>query len=134
MTKLSEIEGIGETYAAKLEACGVSSQQELLELGAIPSGRKKLADQSGISSKLILKWINRADLARVKGIGGEYADLLECTGIDTVPELARRNPDNLHKKLSDVNNEKKLVRSMPSSSMVAGWVQQAKGLGRAIDY
>ena len=116
MTKLSEIEGIGETYAAKLEACGVSSQQELLELGAIPSGRKKLADQSGISSKLILKWINRADLARVKGIGGEYADLLECTGIDTVPELARRNPDNLHKKLSDVNNEKKLVRSMPSSS------------------
>ena len=88
----------------------------------------------GISSKLILKWINRADLARVKGIGGEYADLLECAGVDTVPELGQCNAANLHAKMVEVNEEKKLVRSMPSDSQVAKWVEQGKGMDRAIHY
>ncbi|MAT93905.1 MAG: ferredoxin [Halioglobus sp.] len=134
MTKLSDIEGIGNKYAEQLKACGVATQQQLLEQGSTPAARKKLAEQSGISPKLILKWINRADLARIRGIGGEYADLLENAGIDTVPELAQRKPENLHKKLLEINEEKKLVRSTPNGSMVANWVEQAKGLDRAIHY
>lgn len=134
MTKLSEIEGIGEKYAEKLKACGVTTQAKLLEQGSKPAGRKKLIKESGISDKLILKWINRADLARVKGIGGEYADLLECAGVDTVPELAQRNAKNLHAKMEEVNAAKKLVRSMPSDSMVTKWVAQAKTMERAIHY
>ena len=134
MAKLSEIEGIGETYAEKLKAAGVTSQAKLLETGGTPAGRKKLISESGISDKLILKWINRADLARVKGIGGEYADLLECAGVDTVPELAQRNANNLHAKMEEVNQAKKLVRSMPSASMVTTWVAQAKTMDRAIHY
>ena len=134
MTKLSEIEGIGEKYAAKLKACGVSTQAQLLEKGDKPAGRKTLVSASGISDKLILKWINRADLARVSGIGGEYADLLECAGVDTVPELARRNATNLHAAMAAVNEAKKLVRSLPSPSMVSGWITQAKGMSRAIHY
>lgn len=134
MTKLSDIEGIGEKYAEKLKICGIATQEQLLKQGGTPAGRKKLIDDSGISDKLVLKWINRADLARVKGIGGEYADLLECSGVDTVPELAQRNSANLHAKMAEVNESKKLVRSLPSETMVSNWVEQAKGMDRAIHY
>jgi len=134
MAKLSEIEGIGDVNAEKLQACGVTTQEQLLEQGGSPAGRAKLIEASGISDKLILKWINRADLARIKGIGGEYADLLESAGVDTVPELAQRNAANLHAKLAEVNDEKKLVRSLPTADMVAGWVEQAGTLPRAIHY
>ena len=134
MTKLSDIEGIGDAYAAKLADCGCASQARLLEMGGTAKGRQALAEGTGISATLISKWVNRADLARVKGIGGEYADLLECAGVDTVPELAQRNPANLHAKLAEVNEEKKLVRALPSEKQVADWVVQAKGMERAVHY
>lgn len=134
MAKLSSIEGIGEIFANKLKACGVTTQEKLLEKGGTPAGRKALIEESGVSDKLILKWINRADLARVKGIGGEYADLLECAGVDTVPELAQRNAANLYTKLEEVNEEKKLVRSLPTASGVEKWIELAKDLDRAIHY
>jgi predicted flap endonuclease-1-like 5' DNA nuclease len=134
MTKLTDVEGIGETYAAKLIECGCATQEALLKMGGQPAGRKQLITDTGISDKLILKWINRADLARIKGVGGEYADLLEASGVDTVPELAQRNAANLHAKMAEVNDSKKLVRSLPTESAVAGWVDQAIGLDRAIFY
>ena len=134
MTKLTDVEGIGATYAKKLVDCGVTTQEALLEKGCTPAGRKALTKDSGISAKLISKWVNRADLARVKGIGSEYADLLECAGVDTVPELAQRNAANLHEKLSEVNAKKKLVRSMPTEAAVTKWVSQAKTMGRKIKY
>ena len=133
--KLAEIEGIGTTYAAKLQEAGVASQEGLLEAGGTKKGRKELEDKSGISGKLLLKWINRADLARVKGIGEEYADLLELAGVDTVPELSQRKAENLHKKLVEVAAENKnAVRRVPSESEVTKWVAQAKELPRAISY
>ena len=133
--KLVEIQGIGATHAGKLEAIGVPSQEALLEAGATPKGRKELAEKTGISGKLILKWINRADLARVKGIGEQYADLLELAGVDTVPELAQRKPENLHQKLVELAAERKnLVRRVPSASEVGKWVALAKELPRAVSY
>ena len=132
--KLVEIEGIGKTYAVKLETAGIGSQEQLLEAGASPKGRKDLAAKSGISGKLLLKWINRADLARVKGIGEEYADLLELAGVDTVPELAQRNATNLHQKLADQNEAQKVVRRVPSLAEVEKWIAAAKDLPRAIHY
>ncbi|PCJ91375.1 MAG: ferredoxin [Porticoccaceae bacterium] len=134
MTKLTDVEGIGEVYAGKLVGCGLMTQEQLLDLGATVLGRRTISEESGISSKLILNWVNRADLARVKGVGSEYADLLECSGVDTVPELAQRNPLNLHNKMVEVNEEKKLVRSLPSVNQVTDWVEQAKMLGRVIHY
>jgi predicted flap endonuclease-1-like 5' DNA nuclease len=134
MSKLSEIEGIGETYETKLKACGVTSVAGLLEKGATKKGRSELAEQSGITEKLILKWTNHADLARVKGVGGEYAELLEAAGVDTVPELAQRKPENLLAKMTEVNEEKKLVRRLPTVAQVEGWVEQAKALPRVITH
>ena len=133
--KLVDIEGVGASYAAKFEEIGIKKQDQLLAAGASPAGRKDLEAKTGISGKLILKWLNRADLARVKGIGEEYADLLELAGVDTVPELTQRNAANLHTKLLEVAEEKKnVVRRPPSQSEVEKWVEQAKGMPRALTY
>jgi predicted flap endonuclease-1-like 5' DNA nuclease len=134
MAKLAEIEGIGEVYAQKLEAAGVSSIEKLLEAGASKKGREDLSAKTGVSEKLILEWVNRADLARIKGVGSEFADLLEAAGVDTVPELAQRNAENLAAKLAEINEEKKLTRRVPSASEVADWVEQAKKLPRIVTH
>ncbi len=93
-----------------------------------------MAAKCDISEKLVLKWANRADLARIKGVSTQYADLLECAGVDTVPELAQRVPANLHAKMASVNEEKNLVRKVPSESQVEDWVSQAKALPRVLNY
>ena len=134
MTRIQEIEGIGPVYAGKLAELGIETVEALLERGASPKGRKDLVEATAISAKLILKWVNRADLARVKGVGEEYADLLELAGVDTVPELAQRNPQNLHQKMIEINDERQVVRRAPSLSAVQGWVANAKELGRVITY
>ena len=134
MAKLVDIEGIGEKYAAKLAEGGIKTQADLLKAGQDPKGRKAVAEASGLSEKLILKWVNRADLARIKGIGEEYADLLESSGVDTVPDLATRNPANLHAKMTEVNGEKKLVRALPRLDQVENWVKEAKTMDRAVHY
>lgn len=134
MSKLSIIEGIGETYETKLEAAGVKSIEALLDTCATKKGRTELAEKTGISEKLILKWANHADLARIKGIGGEYAELLEAAGVDTVPELATRKAENLFKKMQEINDAKALVRKMPTETQVADWVKQAGALPRILQY
>ena len=134
MAKLTTVEGIGEVYAQKLKEAGIETTEALLEKGASRRGRREIAQQTGISETLILKWVNHVDLFRVKGIGEEYADLLEAAGVDTVPELAQRNPENLYRKLAEVNEAKKLVRQLPSQAQVADWVEQAKQLPRVITH
>ena len=134
MTKLIDIEGVGPAYAAKLQKAGVRSTESLLARGGTPAGRKEIAAKSGVSDALILEWVNHVDLFRIKGIGQEYADLLEAAGVDTVPELAQRNPEQLHAKLLTANAAKKLVRRPPGFSQVRNWIQQAKKLPRMVSY
>lgn len=134
MSKLSMIEGIGESYEVKLKDAGIKTVEGLLKACATKKDRDSLAKESGIGEKLILKWANHADLFRIKGIGGEYAELLEAAGVDTVPELAKRKPVNLLAKILEVNNAKKLVRKTPSQSQLEDWVQQAAELPRALEY
>lgn len=128
------IEGIGETYAKKLKDIGIKTVSDLLKAGAKESDRKKLAKAIGVSQKRVLEWVNRADLFRVPGIGEEYSDLLEQAGVDTVMELAQRNPDNLYEKLVEVNEKKNLVRRLPTKKQVANWIQAAKKLKRVVEY
>ena len=134
MANLLRVEGIGEVYAQKLSDAGIKKTNALLKQGATPKGRKEIAENSGISETLILEWVNHVDLFRIKGVFEEYADLLEEAGVDTVVELAQRNPANLYNKLVEVNEQKKLVRQLPGKSQVENWVAQAKQLDRAVFY
>lgn len=134
MAKIIDIEGIGPVYAEKFQSIGIRSVAQLLKAGAQPKGRQELADKTGISKDLILEWVNHADLYRIKGVAEEYSDLLEEAGVDTVVELATRNPENLYKKIIETNQEKKIVRRPPSPKMVEDWITQAKDMPRAVFY
>lgn len=134
MSKLSAIEGIGQKYSEKLEAIGIRSTEQLLEVAGTKKGRKEVATKAEVSEKMLLDWVNRADLFRIKGIGSQYADLLESAGVDSVPELAQRNPENLLLKLQEVNDAKRLVRAMPYLKQVKKWVVRAKDLPKAVSH
>lgn len=134
MTSLKLIEGIGEVYAKKLGEAGIRSTDALLTRGATRKGRKELQEATGIGNKLILEWVNHADLFRVKGIGGQYSDLLEEAGVDTIPELAQRNAAALTVKMRQVNDQKNLVNRPPSEKMVAEWIAAAKRMKRVVEY
>jgi len=132
--KIEELEGIGPLLGEKLKSAGVKNTDDLLEHAKTPRQRATLAEKSGISETQILKFANMADLFRVKGIGSEYSELLEAAGVDTVPELARRNAENLTAKMAEVNEAKKLVRRVPTLSEVEKWIEYAKDLPRALEY
>lgn len=132
--KIEQIEGIGEAYAKKLEAAGVKTTDDLLKTCASKSGRAKLAEETGITEKLILKWTNHADLFRIKGVAGQFAELLEAAGVDTVKEFRHRVAANLQPKLVEVNDAKNLCNRVPSVTEVEKMIAQAKELEPIITY
>lgn len=136
MATITDIEGIGGAYAAKLRKAGIRTTEALLKAGGTRKGRKELAEAAGVSAKVLLEWVNRADLFRVKGIGRQYSDLLEAAGVDTVMELANRKPEALLEALAKANSKggKRLVKQLPALNLVKAWVKSAKTLPRAVEY
>jgi predicted flap endonuclease-1-like 5' DNA nuclease len=132
--KIVEIEGIGPAFAEKLAAVGVDTAEELLEKGGSAKGRDELAEATGISSKLVMTWVNHADLMRITGVGPQYAELLEASGVDSVPELGQRKAANLAAKMAEVNEEKNLVNRVPSEAEVERWIDEAKTLPKAVHH
>ena len=132
--KIIDIQGIGPAYAEKLEAAGIKKSNELLEKGKTAKGRKELADETGISSKLILTWVNHCDLYRINGVGPQFAELLEASGVDTVKEFAHRNAENLVAKMNEVNEKEHRTRRVPSVAEVQKMIDQAKELPCVVTY
>ena len=132
--RIEDVEGIGPVYASKLNAAGVKTDTDMLDMAGSAKGRAELAARTGISAALILKWANHVDLMRISGVGPQYAELLEAAGVDTVRELAQRNAANLTVKLADVNAQKNLAGTSPAEAQVADWIGQAKNLGPMISY
>jgi predicted flap endonuclease-1-like 5' DNA nuclease len=132
--KIDEIEGIGPSYREKLQAAGIKTTDDLLSHCAKPAGRKKVCENTGLSEKHILGWTNMADLMRVSGIGRQYAELLEASGVDTIKELRNRNAENLAAKMNEVNAKKKLAKATPAKSVVEDWIAQAKKTDPMIEY
>lgn len=132
--KIEEIEGIGAAYADKLQAAGINTTEKLLEKGATRKGRDEIAEATGISGKLILKWVNHADLFRIKGVAGQFAELLEAAGVDTVKEFRHRVAANLQPKLVEVNEAKNLCNRVPSVAELEKMIDQAKELDPIVTY
>ncbi len=132
--KIIDVEGIGPVYAEKLIAAGIKDIETLLEKCAKPAGRKALAEETEISSKLILTWTNHADLMRIDGVGPQFSELLEAAGVDTVKELKHRVPANLKEKLDEINEKKNLVNRVPALSEVERMIEQAKELPAVMEY
>lgn len=133
MVSIKQIAGIGEISARKLAWAGIESADELLERGATARGRRKIAGETGLSSKRILDWVNHVDLFRISGVGEDYAVLLEDAGVNTVAELARRDPERLRQILESVNDEKSIVKRLPSVDRLSEWIKEAQKLPRKVE-
>jgi predicted flap endonuclease-1-like 5' DNA nuclease len=131
---IQEVEGIGPKYAELLKQQGIDTTTRLLEIGCTRPGRKELAEKTSINEASILKWVNMCDLFRIKGVAGQFAELLEGAGVDTVKELRKRNADNLALQMSEVNEAKHLCKTTPSARTVTGWIQQAKSMEPMVTY
>ncbi|MCR4680138.1 MAG: DUF4332 domain-containing protein [Bacteroidales bacterium] len=132
--KIEQIEGVGDIYAAKLNEVGIKTTDDLLAKCAKKAGRVKLAEETGISEKLVLRWSNHADLFRIKGVAGQFAELLEAAGVDTVKEFRHRVAANLQPKLEEVNAAKNLCNRVPSVKEVEKMIDQAKNLDPLMEY
>jgi predicted flap endonuclease-1-like 5' DNA nuclease len=134
MANIQDIEGIGPAFGEKLEAAGIKTVETLLEQGASAAGRKAIEEKTGIDGGKILTWVNHADLFRIKGVAGQFSELLEASGVDTVSELAQRNAANLTAKMAEVNTEKNLANRAPSESEVEKWIEEAKSLPKIVTH
>ncbi|HBR98402.1 MAG TPA: DUF4332 domain-containing protein [Gammaproteobacteria bacterium] len=132
--RITDVEGIGKKWAQALSTASITNTDQLLESGATRAGRGKLAKETGLSEAQILKWVNMCDLFRIKGIAGQYAELLEAAGVDTVKELRTRNAENLAAKMKAVNDDKNLTRQVPGVNAVANWIDQAQDLPPKVTY
>ena len=134
MDDLEKLQGISTAQIDKLHKAGIRGLETLLVKGSTVQGRSELAGKTRISVNRIMNWVHRADLMRVKGIGSEYADLLEVAGVDTIRELRRRNPSNLLETLIVLNTRKRLVRRLPTEGMVSAWIEEAKVVDPVVAY
>jgi predicted flap endonuclease-1-like 5' DNA nuclease len=133
--KIEEVEGIGPVFGEKLRAAGVESVDDLLAKGASRGGRAALVEATGIDGGKILEWVNHADLMRIKGVGSQYADLLEAAGVDSPAELAQRNAANLADAFQSVVAERPgIVRRIPTEAEVADWIAEAKGMPKVVEH
>lgn len=132
--KIEDIEGIGEVYGSKLRAKDITSTNALLDVAGSKKGRISLAEKTGLPESLILTWVNHSDLMRINGVGGQFAELLEAAGVDTVKEFATRNPENLHEKMLETNNSNGLSGRVPSAEMLKEMIEQAKNLNPMVTH
>ncbi len=130
--KIIDLEGVGPVYAEKLNAAGIKTTDDLLTTGGTKAGRKKLADDTGIDGGKILTWVNHSDLHRLDGVAGQFSELLEAAGVDTVKEFATRNAANLEAKMNEVNEAKKLTGRVPSAEKLQQMIDQAKTLEQKV--
>ena len=132
--KIIDIQGIGPVYAEKLTAIGIETVPQLLERGKTPKGRKEIEESTGIRHDLVLTWVNHADLFRVKGVGPQFSELLEASGVDTVKELAHRNAANLEKTMIEVNEKEHRTKRVPTAGELQKMIDIAKELPAVVTY
>jgi predicted flap endonuclease-1-like 5' DNA nuclease len=133
-TLIGKLRGLSYELETKMRERGIRTSDQLLDAARTPAGRKELAAYAGVETQTILELANRADLARVKGIGGVFSDLLEHAGVDTVKELATRRPDNLYARLVEINAQERLAGRAPTRNAVQAWVAYARELPPVLEY
>jgi len=117
-----------EDPAKKLSKAGVKTTDDLLQQGATPRGRAKLAKATGIASKDLMEWVRVADLLRIKGVGPVMVRLLKEVGVVSVAQLKQRNAKSLYEAVMKANDKAKITQNPPSEKHLENWIEQAKKL------
>jgi hypothetical protein len=117
-----------------MKKVGIRTTEKLLETAKSLKGRQMLAEKTDICQDELLRVANMIDRMRIKGVGQDYAELLEAAGVKTIKELRYRNPGRLAEAMAKANSERKLVRVLPSEHTVERWIDHAKKLQVKISY
>ena len=133
-SSISELVGLGPSFAIKMKNIGIRTTEKLLETAKSVKGRQMLAEKTEIDQAQLLRVANLIDRMRIKGVGQEYAELLEAVGVVTVKELRYRNPARLAEAMVQANAKRKLVRVLPSEHTIERWIDHAKKLPVKISY
>jgi Domain of unknown function (DUF4332) len=131
---IADLDCIDPDVVDRLKSAGIRTSDKLLDAAKSLRGRKTLAEKTGVDEKSLLSLANRIDRMRVKGIGKDYAKLLQIAGVDTIRELKYRNPKRLAEAMAAANAKRKLVRVLPSERTVGRWIEHAKKLPLKISY
>ena len=131
MFKFSELHNVNKSVADTLINAGFDSSEQLLSAAATPEERRELSQATGIAESDLLEMINRAEMARIDGIGKIYADLLAAAGVNTVLELSTQNYRVLHGRIKEVAAQHH-VRRVPNPATIEDWVAYAKELSPAV--
>lgn len=117
------IEGIGEKYAARLNAWGIITIPQLL---AAEPGR--IAKCAQCTQELAREWQSMGLLMQVKGIGAQYAEILVMAGIKTVAELAQSDPERLLARIDAIEESRKVrvLKTDLKAGHVRKFIQGAK--------
>jgi predicted flap endonuclease-1-like 5' DNA nuclease len=133
-SSISELDGLGPNFTIKMKNVGIRTTEKLLETAKSLKGRQMLSAKTEIDQEQLLRVANFIDRMRIKGVGQEYAELLEAAGVVTIKELRYRNPARLAEAMAKANVNRKLVRVLPSEHTVERWIDHAKKLPVKISY
>ncbi len=125
---IQEIEGIGPGYGKLLRAMDITTTRDLLDKANTSALRQEIASAMKLQEFVIGKWVSMADLIRVKGVRGQFAELLEASAIISVQQLAQQDATVLTAKMEEVNAKEHRTRVNPSREIVSDWIEQAKFL------
>ena len=125
---VEEVEGIGPTYGNRLRETNIETTEHLLEKCCESAQQTEAAKHVKVEPFVVGKWVSMADLLRIPGIRGQYAELLEASGIASVGEMARQEGSALAAKMARINAEEHRTQSVPDTDTVSGWIEAAKGL------
>lgn len=130
---ISKLRGVPGTARMALKRQGINTCARLLEQAGKAAARRALAERTGIDGELLLRLVQRADLARINGIGAVFGVMLEALGVRDTESLARQDPVVLHQRLKELNTAERFARRAPTPEEVADWVGQARALPRLIE-
>jgi predicted RecB family nuclease len=131
---ISDLDGLGPGFAIQMKKVGIRTTEKLLETAKSHKGRLMLAEKTEIAHDELLRVANMIDRMRIRGVGQDYAVLLEAAGVKTIKELRYRNPGRLAEAMARANGERKLVRVLPSEHTVERWIDYARKLPVKISY
>ncbi|MCX7707228.1 MAG: DUF4332 domain-containing protein [Anaerolineae bacterium] len=130
---LDKLYGMKPDLGMKLKALGIKDNDDLLHFCKTPADIIELARMTGAEPQEITRLVQRADLARIRGLGTVYMKLLEAAGIQSAADLARYSPEELRERLLSLNQQRRLVGRVPALAMVNGWVAKARRLPTAAE-
>ena len=126
---IEEIDGIGKGFGKRLRKIGIQTPTDLLEKCQDDTRyAKHIAQAMNQNEKTVSIWLNMADLLRIEGVDGKYAELLYLSGIKSSVDLATSDVNKVRFKMKNVVKNQHHAKKTPKKKLISKWIALAKTL------